>query len=146
MTTEAQIGIGAEFWLADNTGPPGVLTKLAEIISITPPNPQTAEVEATHFGSPNRRREYIAGLIEDGEGTFEMNYVPGSTTDVLIRGAQASGLTKAYKIVIPDGVGTWKVEGSCIVKGYERNVPIDDRMTASLTVRFTGAVTEAAGP
>jgi predicted secreted protein len=144
MATEAQIGIGAEFWLDDNTGTP-VLTKLGEIISISTPNPQTAEVEATHFASPNRRREYISGLIEDGEGSFEMNYVPGSVTDVLIRGAQASGLTKGYKIVLPDGTGTWEIEGDCIVRGYERNIPIDDRMTATLTVRFTGASTEAAG-
>jgi len=144
MATEAQIGLGTEFWLDDNAATP-VLTKLGEIISVTPPNPQTAEVEATHMGSPNRRREYIAGLIEDGEGTFEMNYVPGSATDVLIRGAQASGLSKGYKIVIPDGTGTWEIEGECIVRGYERSIPIDDRMTATLTVRFTGASTEAAG-
>lgn len=144
MATEAQIGLGTEFWLGNNVATP-VLTKLGEIISVTPPNPQTAEVEATHMASPNRRREYIAGMIEDGEGTFEMNYVPGSETDVLIRGAQASGLTKPYKIVIPDGTGKWEITGSCIVRGYERNLPIDDRMTATLTVRFTGAVTEAAG-
>lgn len=144
MTTEAQIGLGTEFWLDNNAGTP-VLTKLGEIISVTPPNPQTAEVEATHMGSPNRRREYIAGLIEDGEGTFEMNYVPGSATDVLIRAAQASGLAKNYKIVIPDGAGTWEVTGQCIVRGYSRSLPIDNRMTATLTVRFTGASTEAAG-
>jgi predicted secreted protein len=144
MTTEAQIGLGTEFWLGNNAGTP-VLTQLGEIISVSLPNPQTAEVEATHMASPNRRREYIAGLIEDGEGTFEMNLVPGSTTDALIRGAQASGLTKEYKIVLPDGLGTWEIEGECIVKGYERNIPIDDRMTATLTVRFTGASTEAAG-
>lgn len=144
MATEAQIGLGTEFWMDDNAATP-VLTKLGEIISVTPPNPQTAEVEATHMGSPNRRREYIAGLIEDGEGTFEMNYVPGSVTDALIRGAQASGATKGYKIVIPDGAATWEITGSCIVRGYERNIPIDDRMTATLTVRFTGATTEAAG-
>lgn len=144
MATEAQIGIGAEFWLENNAGTP-VLTQLGEITGISMPNPQTAEVEATHFGSPDRRREYISGLIDDGEGTFEMNLVPGSATDALIRGAQASGLTKAYKIVIPDGGGTWEVEGDCIVRGYERNIPIDDRMTAILTVRFTGASTEAAG-
>lgn len=144
MATEAQIGLGTEFWMDDNALTP-VLTKLGEIISVTPPNPQTAEVEATHMGSPDRRREYISGMIEDGEGTFEMNYVPGSATDALIRGAQASGLTKGYKIVIPDGTGTWEIEGECIVRGYERNIPIDDRMTATLTVRFTGASTESAG-
>ena len=144
MATEAQIGLGTEFWLDDNTNTP-VLTKLGEILGVTPPNPQTARVEATHMGSPDRRREYISGLIDDGEGTFEMNYVPGSATDALIRGAQASGLKKGYKIVLPDGAGTWEIEGECIVTGYERNVPIDDRMTATLTEAFSEASTESAG-
>jgi predicted secreted protein len=143
MTTEVGIGSGSEFWL-DSAG--DVLTQLGEILSVTPPNPQTEDVEATHMGSPNRRREYIAGLIEDGEGSFEMNYVPGSATDVLIRAALNDGNTRDYKIVLPVADGsTWEITGDCIVKGYERNVPIDDRMTATLTVRFTGDSSEAAG-
>ena len=143
MTTTARIGSGAQFWLASAVP---TLTQLGEITRIMMPNSQVAEVEATHFGSPNRRREYIAGLIDDGEGTFEMNYDPNSATDVICRAALADGVARAYKIVIPDGVSaTWEVTGTCIVKGYERNVPIDDRMTAALTIRFTGAATEAAG-
>lgn len=142
MATTAQIGWGAQFWLDSAAD---VLTQLGEITGISLPNPQVQDVEATHFGSPNRRREYISGPIEDGEGTFEMNYDPGSATDVLLRAAIADGVVRDYKIVIPDGAGTWEVTGDCVVKGYERNVPIDDRMTASVTVRFTGAVTEAAG-
>lgn len=142
--TEASIGYGAELWLTDGTDP-GVLTELAEIIAISLPNPTTSEVEATHFKSPNRRREYIAGLIEDGEGDFQLNYVPGSATSTLIREAQDSGEARAYKIVIPDGDGTWEIEGDLIVRGFSREVPIDDRMTATLSVRFTGGSTEAAG-
>ena len=138
--TSALIGWSTQFWL-DNAS--GVLTELAEILSVTPPNPQVDDVEATHFKSPNRRREYIAGLIEDGEGTFEMNYVPGSATDVICRAAIADGVARSYKIAIPDGdAGLWEISGECIVKGYERNIPIDDRMTATITVRFTGASTE----
>lgn len=140
MTT-ARIGYGTEFWL-DNAG--GTLTQLAEILSVTPPNPQIADVEATHMLSPQRRREYIAGLIEDGEGTFEMNLTPGSASDVLIQAALTDGVTRSYMIQIPDGAFGWQISGDCIVKGYERSVPIDDRMTATLTVRFTGAITEAA--
>ncbi len=142
MATEAQIGYGAELWI-DNAS--GTLTEIAEVTGISLPNPETSEVEATHFKSPNRRREYIAGLIEDGEGTFEINYVPGSATASLIKEAQDSGETRDYKIVLPDGDGTWEVTGSLIIRSFERSVPIDDRMTASLTVRFTGASTEAAG-
>jgi predicted secreted protein len=140
MTT-ARIGWGAQFHL-DNAS--NVLTELGEITAISLPNPQVADVEATHFKSPNRRREYIAGLTEDGEGSFEMNYDPNSATDVIIRAAIADGVTRSYKIVVPDSSANWEVTGDCIVKGYERRVPIDDRMTATLTVRFTGASTEAA--
>lgn len=142
MATEAQIGYLSEFWLDDAVG---ALTELGEILSVTPPNPQTAQVEATHMKSPDRRREFIAGLIDDGEGTFQMNYVPGSASDVLIRAAQTDGVTRSYKIVIPDGAGTWEVTGDCIVTGYQRDIPIDDRMTATMTVKFSGASTEAAG-
>jgi predicted secreted protein len=136
------IGWGAQFHLDSAAD---VLTELGEITGISLPNSQVEDVEATHFKSPNRRREYIAGLIEDGEGTFDMNYNPGSATDVIIRAAIADGVVRDYKIVIPDGAGTWEITGDCIVKGYERGVPIDERMTATVTVRFTGASTEAAG-
>lgn len=143
MTTEVGIGLGAEFHLDDALG---ALTQLSEIISVGLPNSQIADVEATHMASPNRRREYIAGLIDDGEGTIEMNYVPGSASDVLIRAALSDGVTRSYKVVLPVADGTtWEVTGDCIVKGYERNAPIDDRMTATLTVRFTGSSSEAAG-
>lgn len=140
MTTSARIGYGTEFWL-DNAS--GVLTQLDEVLSVTPPNPQTTEVEATHMASPNRRREYVAGLIEDGEGTFEFNYVAGGATDILVRAAINDGVVRSYKIVVPDGSTGWEITGDCVVKGWERTIPIDDRMTAVLTVRFTGASTEA---
>src|SRR5207237_17893 len=81
MTT-ARIGWGAQMWL-DNAS--NVLTELGEITEISLPNPQVADVEATHFKSANRHREYIAGLIEDGEGKFSMNYDPNSASDVILR-------------------------------------------------------------
>lgn len=142
MATDAQIGYGAELWIANSTD---VLTQIAELTAVSPPNPTTAEVEATHFSSPNRRREYIAGLIEDGEGSFTINYVPGGPTAALIKEAQDSGDTRDYKIVLPDGAGTWEITGSLIVRSFSREIPIADRMTATIGVRFTGAVSEAAG-
>lgn len=138
MATEALIGSGSEVWL-DNAS--NVLTQLDEVISISLPNPQVADVEATHMLSPNRRREYIAGLIEDGEGEFGFNLIPGGATDLLIAAAIEDGVERDYEVIIPDGAFGQKFAGKCIVKGYNREVPIDDRMTATMTVRFTGSVT-----
>lgn len=139
------IGWGAEFHMENDAGTP-VMTELLGITSITPPAEMADDVEVTHFKSPGKRREYIQGLIETGEGTFEMNYVPGSATDSLIRTAKTNGTPRGFMIVIPDPVGdpAWEITGECYVKGYERSIPIDDRMMATLTVKFTGAVAEAA--
>jgi hypothetical protein len=141
MTTAVGIGSGAEFWL-DNAS--GVLTQLSEILAVALPNPQIEDVEATHMAST--AREFITGLTDYGEGSVEMNYVPGSATDILIRAAVADGVTRSFQttLQVADG-STWEISGDCIVKGYERNAPIDDRMTATMSVRFTGAPSEAAG-
>ena len=141
MANEA-IGWSAEFQLHNGT----ILTKLAGAFELTVPNDQADDVEITSFDSAGKRREYIQGLVESGEGTISMNYVPGSVTDALCRTAHTAGDTRAYKIIIPatDGTDAWEIDGFCYAKGYERNIPLDDRLTATLTVKFSGAVTEAA--
>ena len=56
--TNAAIGWGAEFWLGASDLEAS-LVQLAEITAITPPNPQTEDVEATHFGSEDKRRQQL---------------------------------------------------------------------------------------
>lgn len=138
--TSARIGHGTCFFLDDASD---TLTELSELIGITTPNFQTDDVDATHFKSPGRVREYIAGLTDPGEGEFEFNLVPGSATDLLLQAALDDGVTRDYEIVIPTNTTgtTQKFAGQCIVKGYAREIPIDDKMMGTVTVRFSGAVT-----
>lgn len=138
---DVKIGYGAEWWMADETD---VLTEMAEVIEIALPNPQTDTVEATHFKSPGRQREYIAGLIDNGEITLSINYIAGSETDLLITAAMTAGDAREQKIVIPSTAGSQDFTFSGIVSGYEKTVPVDDRQTATITLRVNGAVTQAA--
>lgn len=145
--SDAKIGWGGSFWLGNNATP-SVLTEIAEIISITPPNPQTDAVESTHFKSPGRAREYVPGLIEFGEIQIGINYVAGGASDLIVTGAQADDDARPAKIVIPTNAvgvpsGLWGFSFNAIVTGYEKDIPIDDRMTAIITLRVAGAVTEA---
>ena len=139
------IGWGAEFWLSTDATEAN-LQELAGVFELSPPNEQADDVEITHFKSAGRKREYITGLTETGEGTISMNFVAGSATDLLVQAAKAAGDTRAYRIVIPNAAGepAWQIDGFCYVKGYERGIPVDDRMTATVTVKFTGDTTEAA--
>lgn len=118
---------------------------LAEVTSIGLPNPQIAEVDATHFNSPGRAREYIAGLIDNGTITIGINYDAGSTTDDTIIAAMAETAPITVTVTIPTSSGTAeKFNFPGIVNGYEKEIPIDDRQTATVSVRVAGAVTQAA--
>lgn len=142
--SEAQIGYGTEFWLADAAGN---LTELDEVTEIPFAEETADDVEVTHFKSPKKRKEYKGGLIEPGEGTITLNYIPGSPTDLLIRAAHNDGKVRAYQARLPaPDDKSWVVDGFLIVKSRGRAVPIGDRMTQTVNVRFTGATDEAAGP
>jgi hypothetical protein len=144
--TDARIGWGAEVQLSTSSSAAG-LVELGEVRSFTLPQDEADEHEVTHLKSPERRKEFIQGMIDGGEGTATINYVPGSATDLLLTDAQEDGTTRAVRFIIPDQTGTaaWQITTSGFVKRYapdtvEPNAPI----TASLTIRFTGAKSQAA--
>lgn len=137
MTTAAMIGLGITLEMQDLITP-NTWFFIDEIFNLNPPSQVDDVVEATHYSSPNRRREYIPGLVESGELSFDMNYVPGSDSDVLINAAQ--GVEKRLRITFPNGV-TQVFNG--VRQGYEKNAPIDDRMTATVTFRVTGDVSQS---
>ena len=139
MTTLAKLGWGSEFHMGDVGG---TLAEIAEVISIQPPTHSADTVEATHMKSPARFREFIAGLLDGGEADIQTNLAPGSVSDLAMQAAV--GEAQEYKIVIPSTGGQWQATGALIVTGYVRETPIDDRMTATLSVKFSGASTEAA--
>ena len=139
--SDVKIGYGAQFHMAA-TGGSSDLTKLAEVTSVALPNEQTAEVEVTHYESPNRTKEFISGLIDPGELSIEINYIAGSDTDDLIVAAKGDGAVRQMKIVLPQYTQQFTFPG--IVRGYDRSAPIEGRMTATITIRVAGAVIQAA--
>lgn len=139
--SEAEIGYGTGFFLGLTEA---TLLELDEVTKVPFAEEVADDVEKTHFKSRGRRKEYGSGLIEPGEDTLELNYIPGSPTDALIRAAHQSGKPYLYETYLPAPAGKWwKISGYLIVKSRGRNVPIGDRMTQSVSVRFTGESAEA---
>ena len=138
--SQAALGYGSKFSIGDSTMSPGVYVDIAEIFNITPPNFQADTVDVTHNQSPNRTREQISGLTSPGDCSFEMNFVPGSASDQLLRNLLNQGTTNGCRITFPNLV-TWDFLGS--VKGYEVSMPTDDRMTATVSMTVSGSVTSS---
>jgi hypothetical protein len=141
MTT-ASIGYGSSFWLHDGTA----LFQLVEVTEIGIPEITTDTVEATHLLSPNRTKEFIKGLSDGGEFPVTMNLVKGSATDTKCQAARADPIGRQFKIVFSDagGLPDWDVSGFGLVTGYVPNaLTPGDVKTATLTIKVSGALTEA---
>lgn len=132
MTTQADIGIGTLFEMA-TLAAPTVFTAIGEIFNLTPPAFSDATIDVTNFDSPNNTREFIAGLTEPGSASFEMNYVPGSASDLFL--LDSAGVTRVCRITFPNGV---MITFNGVRETYEPQVPVDDRMTANVSFKVSG--------
>lgn len=119
-------------------------TELALIGDLEMPDEQVDEVEVTHQKSPGRRRQFIAGLIDSGELSIPMNYIPGSPTDTLCKELKASGEEVIIGIKLTDDPDIEEDQFTGFLKGYARTAPIDDKMTAEATFRLSSFLTGGA--
>ena len=140
--TEAMIGYGSRFAISTDDGT--TWNDIAEVTDITPPSDNIDVIDATHMGSPNATREFILGLNDPGEASFEMNFIPGSDADTTIQAVRAARERVRCRITFPNNV-TWTFSG--ILTGYEPAIPTEDKMTATVTFKVTGSyVTGTAAP
>lgn len=137
MTTNAKIGKGTIVRIHNAAVTPPLLTQLGEITSISPPSEATDTIDATHMQSTGRFREFIYGMSDGGDFSFEANYVPGSSDEDLIMAARSDQQVVQVEIEYVNGT-TWRFDG--IVTGFEPDVPVDDKMTVAVTLKVTGAI------
>ncbi len=135
--SDARIGYDSSYHIS-NGDSPETFEEIGEVFNITPGEESTDRVDVTHYKSPDRRREFVAGLIDPGEASFEINWIPGNDTDEFIRQLRTSGETRTHKIRFPNGV---TVSFDAIILSYSKAIPLDDKMTATITVAVSGAET-----
>lgn len=135
--TEATIGYGTRIRIGRGAGP--TWTTLQHVQDVEWPMAEADEHEATAMDSPNRTKEYIAGLNDNGEVTIPLMWVPGSPTDLLMTAIQASGeLVQIEFLSNADGASPEAYVGFC--KRYSRTSPVNGVQTAEAGFRINGLV------
>lgn len=142
--TDATLGIGTKFRIETVPGAsPLAFTEIPEVLDI-PELTESAEfVEATNQDSANFTREYIPGLIDAEEFTIEMNYLPASTAQTLLRTRQRERVKFIAQIVETTASPevTWQFE--CYISAHSVSAPVAGKKIRSVTVRRTGPVTNS---
>lgn len=143
--SEAQLGYGAIFAIGDGATPTEGFDALAEVIDITPPSDNWDIFEKTHMSSPNRTKEFGVGLNDPGECSLTVNFLPGEADDDAIQALRGLTTPTNFRITFPAIAGnpavTWTFAG--YLSGYEPQVPINDRMTATVRIKVTGSYVAA---
>lgn len=137
--SRAIFGLGTQLQAGDGQTPQNYST-VAEVRSISGPTLTTDILDVTSHESQFGVREFKAGLIDPGELTFDLAFQPGEPTHGIRTGLQADQLNRtvrSYHLVFPSPIGfTWAFVG--IVTGLPLTFPIDEVITASVTIKVTG--------
>jgi len=143
--SSAIFGKGAQLQVEQTPGMADHLT-ISEVKSISGPTLEAEEVDVTNHDSPSAFREFVRGLVDAGELTFEINYNPADARHADLFADLVSGEVKAYKILfdmaeMPTISASYEMDMDAFVKSMPLNIPVDNVLTANLTLRITGAPT-----
>lgn len=129
-----------------------VYTTVAQIRDLAGPAAVSDQIEVTHRGSGgniNRYRRYVAGMLDGGEVTFDAVFDPDHAShDPTLTGSMyalvESGEVNNFRITFPgDGSDTTTATFEAFVSNFEINSPLEDALTADLTLKITGPITWA---
>jgi hypothetical protein len=122
----------------------GVWAEIAEITRTDPPGIEVERIEVTRLRSLGNAGEYIAGRIQEQTLSFEMNFVPGSTTPNLLIGYANAGQTavKNWRLTWPNGT-VWSFSGF-VSRFQPGQTSQNQAITASVAVTLSGGYTTSA--
>jgi len=115
---------------------------VADVLSISAPSVSVATIDTTNLGAVHRT--FIAGTIDSGEVSLEIMYDPMSDTDIEDSWDNTATTAPVSKTCVVTFSDSATYTFSAIITAFSTSVAIDDKVTASLTLKITGAVTVAA--
>lgn len=145
MENNPHIGFGALLQKGNGASPEDFITVMG-LKSLNGPSISRDTHDVTSMSS-EQWREFIGGLVDAGEVTFDAYLLVGDTTQGQEEGGLIAEFDKSscdsrgnYRIVLPECAGEsegyWEFAG--IVTGASYTIPMDDVMSFSGTIKVSG--------
>ena len=141
MTTSAIAAFGTFLKLGDGAGSSETFTTIAEVGDIDGPQDSVDTIEVTSHSSPQARKEFIASLIDSGEISFPMWFVPDNPQQDATTGLQKYKNDRDianFQMVFPDST---QVAFSALVTKFGIKAPVNGVLSADVTLKISGAMT-----
>lgn len=136
MASTADVGYGTLFKIGDGATPTEIFTKIGTITNLKPLSVSRDSIDVTHNESSNRFREFIPGLRDGGEISFDIQLDPdGADLDTLYNDEFNSQTVGNKQILFADGTD-FTFAGFCTK--IDADTPTDDKMMLSVTYKVSG--------
>lgn len=103
MTTKATSSKGIKLQRGDGGGSE-VFTTIGELTNVKGPSEKAPQLDATSFDST--AMEFIAGLSDGGEVTFDVNFVASNAQQQGLRTDHRAGTLRNFKLILNDHATT----------------------------------------
>lgn len=138
MSVNALPSQGVE--LKIGSGSPLSYTAIKEIVSFNGPGGAGQVIDVTDLSSD--AVEKIMGLPDEGQLSFEINYLPTDTQHALLRAQRdAQAVTKFQLIFTDTGTTTWAFDG--FVTGFTVTGGVNAPIKANVTLEISGSISES---
>ena len=107
----------------------------AQILDIRPPGAKRGEIDTSHMGTSVNKTFTPEDFVDRGEMEMDIHFNPDTTPPIA---AAAETIT----ITFP-AAATWAFTG--FVTEYMPDAPLNNKMTATVKVKVSGAITIVAG-
>jgi hypothetical protein len=115
-----------------------LLAPIGEMTDFSGLGGSASEIDVTHLGSS--AREFVMGLKDSGSLTVELQFEPGDVGQIFLRERQdVLSVPTAFVLSLSSPTPTL-VEFDAFVQGFSISGAVDEKVTASVTLRITGVV------
>ena len=121
---------------AAGTATSATFTTIANVRSFSGFDGAASEIDVTNLSSV--AKEFVLGLVDSGQFTFEIDYDSDNTGHVALRSKQVSGVLSNFKLLLPDAT---VITFSAYVKKFSLAGGVDAVARSSVDLRISGAVT-----
>lgn len=139
MATKAKSARGTKLKRGD-AGSPEVFTLIAEVKDIKGPSETAADFEVTSYDST--AKEFLTDLPDNGELTFDMNFIGSDTEQQGLRTDLRAGTTRNFQLVFNDhSTSPTTASFAAQVTKLENTAPMTNAYAMSCALKISGTVT-----
>lgn len=142
MASGAKHAAGAQLKAGDGGGPEA-FTAIAEISKLGLSGKKLDAIEVTNLASADYFREFVGGLLDGGEVSASINYLPNSAGHAALNADMDARTLRNFELHFPQLATPKKMSFAALVTSLSFDADMEKQITAELTFKLSGKPTWA---